>query len=141
MNIALLLEMAADGAAERVALGPRSGGASYGELLRLARNSGKWLASQPGPHAGLLDGNSAAVPLLLFGSAFAGKAFVPVSYRLAADRLHAVLARLGTGVLVTAPDAALPVPLPGGLAVTAREQFLSEVRDGASDSPTAIPAP
>ena len=97
MNIALLLEMAADGAGERVALGPRSGGASYAELLRLARNSGEWLASQPGQRAGLLDGNSAAVPLLLFGSALAGKAFVPVSYRLAADQLHAVLDRPRAG--------------------------------------------
>jgi len=141
MNIALLLEMAADGAGERIALGPRSGGTSYRELLRLARNSGKWLASQPGSRAGLLDGNSAAVPLLLFGSALAGKAFVPVSYRLAADQLHAVLERLGQGVLVTAPDAALPVPLPEGLTITAREKFLGEVRDGASDSPTGIPAP
>ena len=85
MNIALLLEMAAEGAGERVALGPRSGGVSYPELLRLARNSGDWLASQPGQRAALLDGNSAAVPLLLFGSALAGKAFVPVSYRLAAE--------------------------------------------------------
>ena len=140
MNIALLLEMAADGAGERVALGPRSGGASYRELLRLARNSGEWLASQPGQRAGLLDGNSAAVPLLLFGSALAGKAFAPVSYRLAAASLHAVLERFGPGVLVTAPDAALPVPLPGGLVVKAREQFLREVRRGAAGPSTRIPA-
>ena len=111
------------------------------ELLRLARNSGEWLASQPGQRAGLLDGNSAAVPLLLFGSALAGKAFVPVSYRLAADQLHAVLERLGPGVLVTAPDAALPVPLPDGLVVKAREQFLREVRRDAAGPPTRIPAP
>ena len=140
MNIALLLEMAADGAGERVALGPRSAGTSYLELLRLARNTGEWLASQPGRRAGLLDGNSAAVPLLLFGSALAGKAFVPVSYRLAADRLHAVLERLGPGVLVTDPDAALPGPLPGGLAVKDRDQFLSEVRAGAADPPARIQA-
>src|SRR5579863_8730832 len=140
MNIALLLEMAADGAGGRVALGPRSGGASYRELLRLARNSGEWLAAQPGPRAGLLDGNSAAVPLLLFGSALAGKAFVPVSYRLGAASLHAALERLGPGVLVAAPDAALPAPLPGELAVTDRDQFLREVRAGAAGPPTRIPA-
>ena len=40
MNIALLLEMAADGAGERVALGPRSGGTSYRELLRLRQELG-----------------------------------------------------------------------------------------------------
>jgi acyl-CoA synthetase (AMP-forming)/AMP-acid ligase II len=141
MNISLLLEMAAEGAGQRVALGPRAGGISYSELLRLARNSGEWLASQPGQRAGLLDGNSPAVPLLLFGSALARKAFVPVSYRLAVDQLRAVLARLGPGILVAAPDAALPVPLPDGLALKTREQFLNEVRHSAVRAPAPAPAP
>ncbi len=140
MNIALLLEMAAEGAGERVALGPRAGGVSYAELLRLARSSGEWLAAQPGQRAGLLDGNSAAVPLLLFGSALARKAFVPVSYRLAAGQLRAVLARLGPAVLVIAPDAVLPAPLPDGLAPRTREQFLSEVRRGAAHPSAQPPA-
>ena len=141
MNIALLLEMAAEGAGERVALGPRSGGVSYAELLRLARNAGEWLASQPGQRAGLLDGNSPAVPLLLFGSALARKAFVPVSYRLATDQLRAVLTRLGPGTLVAAPDVALPAPLPNALAVRTREQFLDEVRHGQARTPAPSPAP
>ena len=139
MNIALLLEMAAEGASRRVALGSREGGISYAELLRLARNSGEWLAARPGQRAALLDGNSEAVPLLLFGSALAKKAFVPVSYRLAADQLRAVLARLGPGILVAAPDAALPAPLPDGLMPKTREQFLNDVRRGTA-RPTA-PAP
>jgi acyl-CoA synthetase (AMP-forming)/AMP-acid ligase II len=81
------------------------------------------------------------VPLLLFGSALARKPFVPVSYRLTADQLRAVLARLGPGILVAAPDAALPVPLPDGLVVRTREQFLATVRDGAADLSTPSPAP
>lgn len=141
MNIAMLLEMAAEGAGQRVALGPRSGGVSYSELLRLTRNAGEWLAVQPGQRTGLLDGNSTAVPLLLFGSALARKAFVPVSYRLAADQLRAVLARLGPGILVAAPDAVLPAPLPDGLAVRTREQFLAEIHDGATRLPDRAPAP
>lgn len=141
MNIALLLEMAAEGAGQRVALGPRSGGVSYAELLRLARNAGEWLASQPGQRAGLLDGNSPAVPLLLFGSARARKAFVPVSYRLAAGQLRAVLAGLGPGVLVAAPDAALPVGLPDGLILKTREQFLDEARHDAAPAPAPVPSP
>ena len=141
MNIALLLEMAAEGAGQRVAFGPRSGGVSYAELLRLAWNSGEWLASQPGQRAGLLDGNSPAVPLLLFGSARARKAFVPVSYRLAAGQLRAVLAGLGPGVLVAAPDAALPVALPDGLVLKTRGQFLDEARHDAAPASAPAPAP
>ena len=62
VNIALLLEMAADGAGDRVALGSHSGGTSYAELLRLARNTAGWLVSQQGERAALLDGNSPAAP-------------------------------------------------------------------------------
>ncbi|HMD92441.1 MAG TPA: class I adenylate-forming enzyme family protein [Trebonia sp.] len=141
MNIALLLEMAAEGAGERMALGPRSAAVSYAELLRLARNSGDWLASQPGQRAALLDGNSAAVPLLLFGSALAGKAFAPVSYRLAAGQLRAVLTRLGPGTLVAAPDATLPAPLPDGLVVRTREQFLAAIADSKALPGTPSPDP
>src|SRR5271165_107934 len=134
MNIALLLEMAAEGAGQRVALGSASTGVTYSELLRLARNSGDWLASHPGHRTGLLDGNSAAVPLLLFGSALAGRAFAPVSYRLAADQLRAVLARLAPAVLVAAQDAQIPGPLPDGLVVRSREQFLDAARQGAAEA-------
>ena len=124
MNIAMLLEMAAEGAGQRTALGSRSGGLSYAELLRRARNTAAWLASHPGQHAGLLDGNSAAVPLLLFGSALAGRAFAPVSYRLGPEQLSALLGRLAPGLLVAAADARIPDPLPDGLAARTREQLL-----------------
>jgi len=125
MNIALLLEMAADGAGDRVALGPQSGGTSYAELLRLARNTAGWLASQKGERAALLDGNSPAVPLLLFGAAMAGGQFAPVSYRLPAGQLRAVLKRLAPGVLVPGMNVVLPEPLPDGLTVWRRTEFLA----------------
>ena len=125
MNIALLLEMAADGAGDRVALGSHSGGTSYAELLRLARNTAGWLASRDGQRAALLDGNSPAVPLLLFGAALAGRQFAPVSYRLASGQLRAVLGRLAPGVLVPGMNVVLPEPLPAGLTAWRREEFLA----------------
>ena len=135
MNIALLLEMAADGAGDRVAVGPRSGGMSYSELLRLARNTAGWLASQEGDRAALLDGNSPAVPLLLFGAALAGRQFAPVSYRLAGPQLRDVLTRLAPGLLVSGMNAVLPDPLPGGLTAWRREQLLTAA-DRRADSGT-----
>jgi acyl-CoA synthetase (AMP-forming)/AMP-acid ligase II len=144
MNIAMLLEMAAEGAGQRTALGSRSGGLSYAELLRRARNSAAWLASHPGQHAGLLDGNSAAVPLLLFGSALAGRAFAPVSYRLGPEQLSALLGRLAPGLLVAAADARIPDPLPDGLAVRTREQLLDAaeaVAAGAAETVAAAAGP
>jgi acyl-CoA synthetase (AMP-forming)/AMP-acid ligase II len=125
MNIALLLEMAADGAGNRVALGSHSGGFSYPQLLRLARNTADWLASHEGERAALLDGNSPAVPMLLFGAALAGRQFAPVSYRLPAEQLRAVIGRLAPGVLVPGMNVVLPEPLPAGLTAWRREEFLA----------------
>jgi acyl-CoA synthetase (AMP-forming)/AMP-acid ligase II len=132
MNIAMLLEMAAEGAGQRTALGSRSGGLSYAELLRRTRNSAAWLASHAGERAGLLDGNSAAVPLLLFGCALTGRAFAPISYRLGHEQLSTLLDQLAPGLLVAAADARMPDPLPDGLAVRTREQLLDAAQSAAA---------
>jgi acyl-CoA synthetase (AMP-forming)/AMP-acid ligase II len=84
-----------------------------------------------------MDGNSAAVPLLLFGSALAGRTFVPISYRLAPEQLSAVLARLAPGLLVTAGATQAPDPLPAGLTVRTRDEMLAAVRSGEARSSTA----
>ena len=77
--------------------------------------------------------------MLLFGSALARKAFVPVSYRLAADQLRAVLTRLAPGTLIAGSDAPLPDSLPDGLVLTTRDQFLDAARQGTA--PSATPEP
>jgi fatty-acyl-CoA synthase len=90
VNIALLLEMAAEGAPDRVALGPRAEPVTYAELLDRARRTATWVRGTGRERVGLVDVNSPAVPVLLFGAAIAGSAFVPVSYRLAEEQLRSV---------------------------------------------------
>jgi acyl-CoA synthetase (AMP-forming)/AMP-acid ligase II len=48
----------------------------------------------------LVDANSAAVPVALFGAARAGLPYAPVNYRLADERLQALVDRLTPAVLV-----------------------------------------
>ena len=88
MHVGMILEMAADSLGDRVAVGPLDGGLTFAELGHRARRAGTWLAGQPGDHVVLVDENSPAVPIALFGAAIAGKPFVPVNYRLADDRLR-----------------------------------------------------
>jgi acyl-CoA synthetase (AMP-forming)/AMP-acid ligase II len=74
VNIALLLEMAADALGDRRAVGDMT----YAELQAAADAA----ASQiDGPHI-VLDVNSPAIPIGLFGAAIAGVPFVPLNYRL-----------------------------------------------------------
>ena len=104
MNVGMLLEMAADGAPERVAVGPRTGGLTYGDLHRRARRLASLLQGKGVERLGLVDLNSEAVPLCLFGAGLAGAAFAPVNYRLTDDQLHAILARLAPALVVVGPD-------------------------------------
>ncbi|MEY2566966.1 MAG: hypothetical protein QOE35_1495 [Actinomycetota bacterium] len=74
MSISLLLEMAVDGFGERIAVGDLT----YADLHAAATEAA---ATIDGPHV-VLDVNSPAIPIGLFGAAIAGHPFVPLNYRL-----------------------------------------------------------
>jgi acyl-CoA synthetase (AMP-forming)/AMP-acid ligase II len=66
---------------------------------------------------GLLDVNSEAAPITLFAAAAAGMPFAPLNYRLADDRLAAIVNRLAPSALVVGPDLTWRVEGIGGLSV------------------------
>jgi acyl-CoA synthetase (AMP-forming)/AMP-acid ligase II len=74
VNIALLLEMAADAMGDRRAVGDMT----YADLHAAASAAASRI---DGPHV-VLDVNSPAIPIGLFGAAIAGVPFVPLNYRL-----------------------------------------------------------
>ena len=125
MNTALLLEMAASGAPDRVALGGRQGAMTYAQLLDGARRVASWVRDSGADKVGLVDVNSPAVPLLLFGCALAGRPFVPVSYRLADDQLRAVVGSVAPAMFVVCDDGPHDLDLVPGVASTTRSALLS----------------
>ena len=100
MNTGLLLEMAADGMGERVAVGPRKDGLTYRGLLGQARRVAAVVAESGAERLVSVGPNSVSLPALLFGSGLAGVPFVPVNYRLADDQLRAILSRTAPAVAV-----------------------------------------
>ena len=130
MNLALLLEMTAGGAPDRVAIGSKDGGITYAELLERAQQGAAWLESTSAEKLVMLDVNSPALPIALFAASIAGKPFVPVNYRLADDRLRQILARTTPAVSVTAEDALNRVAGIEGLEVITRADFLSHTEAG-----------
>jgi acyl-CoA synthetase (AMP-forming)/AMP-acid ligase II len=125
----MLLEMAADGMPDRVAFGRREGGVTMAELGACARRAGTFLGERAGERIGLVDVNSEAVTILLFGSAFAGKPFVPINYRLGDEQLRRIVARtapstvvVGTGVVERLGDI-------DGVDYVARKELLDVARD------------
>ena len=100
MNLNLVLEMAADGYGERVALGSRTGGLTFAELARRAKAGGGALrAAGVGQLVGLMR-NGPTVPQALFAAAAAGIPFTPLNYRFTADRLAELIACLDDPLVV-----------------------------------------
>ena len=131
----MLLEMAADGLGDRVAFGPRSGGMSFLQLLERSRRVGAWLARQPVERVGLVDVNSPAVPITLFGAAIAGKPFAPMSYRLGDDQLRAMLARTAPAVVIVGEGVAERAGDVAGVHPVHRQQLLDRAAAGDGDAP------
>jgi acyl-CoA synthetase (AMP-forming)/AMP-acid ligase II len=127
MHTSMLLEMAADGYGDRLAIGSKRGGITYAQLLDKAQRAAVWAASRNVTRVGLVDVNTEAVPILLYGAGLAGMPFVPVNYRLADDQLAAILARTAPAVFVVED------PVPGrvgdieGVQLVTRSQFFAEL--------------
>jgi acyl-CoA synthetase (AMP-forming)/AMP-acid ligase II len=98
MNLLLLLDMAAAGRGDEVAIVSGSDRITAAELLAAA-----WGApGTVGDAAALayVGTNGLAFPIGLFAAAAAGVPFVPLNYRLSDEQLHDLLAPLGDAVVV-----------------------------------------
>ena len=107
MNIAMLLEMAADGLGTRVAFGARDDSLTYAGLRDAATAVATTLAATPRTVA-LLSETAPIVPVSLFGAAWAGVPYAPLNYRLPDDARQALLERLAP--VVVADPAWLDLP-------------------------------
>jgi len=94
VNIAMLLEIAADGFGDRVAIGPRDGGLTYADLRQRAVAIGAHLARADADDVALVSETSPLVPAVVFGAAWAGVSYAPINYRLPAEARDALLHRL-----------------------------------------------
>lgn len=137
MNIWTLTEMAAAAMGDRVLFGGRDGGLTAERLADSARRAAAVLAARGVERVGLVDANSNAVPVALFGGAIAGTPYVPLNYRLADDRLAALLARIAPALVVVDDAVSARVGDIDGVELITRDKFLAEV---AAADPDAAPA-
>jgi fatty-acyl-CoA synthase len=129
MNIAMLLEMAADCMPSRIALGPASGGSTYADLAMGARRVATSLAAQKAATVGYVDVNSPALPLALFGAALAGMSFVPVSYRLSDENLRSLVSSIAPGVVIAGPAQRARIGELAGIGIVSRSEILALAAD------------
>jgi len=125
VHLAILLQMAADGMPDRIALGSRTGGMTMPELAQRARRVGSHLAACDGERIALVDVNSEAVPITLFASALACKPFVPINYRLTDEQLQAIVARTAPALVVVGEGMAERIGTIDGIELVSRKELLA----------------
>ncbi len=100
MNIALLLEMAAEADPDRIGLVCDGKRWTYGELLAAARGAVELIEASGASHVALLDESSEAAVIALFGAGMAGVPYCPLNYRLADTDLAGLLDRIAPALIV-----------------------------------------
>jgi acyl-CoA synthetase (AMP-forming)/AMP-acid ligase II len=128
MNLMMLLEMAAAGHGQRVAVQCGSDALRYEELFAASGAAARELKSRGAAHLAFLDVSGLAAPVALFAAARAGVPYVPLNYRLTGRELEALLERIAPAHLVTDPERAALMSSRPGASVAARDAFLAGAR-------------
>jgi acyl-CoA synthetase (AMP-forming)/AMP-acid ligase II len=103
VNIAMILEMAADALGDRIAFGSRADGLSYDALRTAARAVADRVEGSGAERLALMEPNGPIVPATLFGAAWAGVSYAPLNYRLPQASLEQLVARIEPA-LVAGPN-------------------------------------
>jgi acyl-CoA synthetase (AMP-forming)/AMP-acid ligase II len=139
MNTTMLLEMLADAHSERVAIGSRAGGITYGQLLATARRGAAGIRARGLGRVAYLGLNGPLLPATLFAAGAAGAAFAPLNYRLTNEQLQRALAALAPVCVVVAPDAQGRVSAADGVQVLGMDElFAEESAQPSSVAPDAV---
>jgi long-chain acyl-CoA synthetase len=130
MNLMMLLEMAAEGMGDRTAVVCDAERWTHAELFAGAGRAAARIRAAGVERVGVLDVSSPAVPLALFGSAWAGRPFVPLNYRLTGAELDALIERVKPVLLITDAERAGKLAGREGVELMEREAFLALARGG-----------
>jgi acyl-CoA synthetase (AMP-forming)/AMP-acid ligase II len=93
MHLTMLLDMAAEGFAERTMAGTADAPVTAGELRERALRGARLLRDREASALGYVAPNGPAFPVALFAAAYAGVPLVPLNYRLGEDQLGQLLRR------------------------------------------------
>jgi acyl-CoA synthetase (AMP-forming)/AMP-acid ligase II len=129
MNIALLLEMAAEAAPDRVGLVCDGKRWTYGDLLSAARGAFELIEQSGAQYVALLDESSEAAVIALFGAALAGVPYCPLNYRLPDADLAALLGRIAPALVIGDEERLQRIAGDQGHTVFTREEFALKAQE------------
>lgn len=125
MNIAMLLDMAAEGFGERIVVGPERSGLSVARLSELSDGGAELIRAAGADALVHLAVNGPAFPAALFAAARAGVPLVPLNYRLGEEQLDELLAHHPRALGIAGPDQAEALRR-AGLSVRSPREWLTD---------------
>lgn len=129
MRIGLLLDMVADAAPDRLALGSEADRLTYSETRRRVAAGATFLAGFEGVNVAFLGLNGPGLPVALFAAGALGRVFAPLNYRLPDADLRRLLARTAPSVAVVDDDMLARVGEVAGVSLVARSRFEAACAD------------
>lgn len=127
MGIEMVLDMATAVHPDRIAVGEKASGLTYGQLGEDAARGVTVLRETGAAHLVFVGVNGPVLPRLVFAAAKAGVPFVPLNYRLTAGALSDLIGQLDNPIVVADPaflDALSGVRVP----VQSTDDFLARLR-------------
>ena len=104
MNLMMLLEMAAGGFGDRIAVGSLNDGLTVKQIFDNAGAAAERFRNANVENVAMIDITSPSLPICLFGASWAGLPFVPLNYRLTDQELNALLERISPSIALMQPD-------------------------------------
>lgn len=143
MNIATLLDMAAEAFGDRIAVVSGAARLDYAQLREQAYRAARHFQASGAQHVALLDVTSPAAVVALYGAAFAGLPYVPINYRLTRVEINALLARVAPVLVIAGPEQRAQIDPVDGVSVLDRAALLALPDDGgeppmAGEDPGAV---
>jgi long-chain acyl-CoA synthetase len=139
MNLALLLDMAAEAFGARCAASCEGRSLSFADLQRLVRAFAHRVREHGARTVAHLDVNGLAAPVALYAAARTGVTYVPLNYRLARAEIEALLERLEAPLLVASARQVAGLRVPAGTAVVESEALLSAGTANGDDGLESVP--
>lgn len=141
MNISTILDMAAEAFGDRIGVVSGNQQLTYAELREAAWRAARRFRASGAAYVALLDVNSPAAPVALFGAAFAGIPYVPLNYRLTPAEINKLLARVAPAVLVTSAEFRARLEPRSDIQIIDRDEFLSLPATDDTEPPQAAEDP
>jgi fatty-acyl-CoA synthase len=129
MHTALLLDMIADAAADRLAFGRRGEILTFSEMRRRAHRGAAWLQALGGANVAFIGLNGLALPIAVFASGMLARAFAPLNYRLPDADLRRLVARTAPAVAIVDDDMVPRLGKVEGVTIVSRTAFDAACRD------------